>query len=141
MIFNFKKGLKTKGDLFVSLQIYFSCFQVFESVYNSRHLQWNQWLTSMSANSHKSTMGVLAHGICMCMILLKLAKVERLKIRKKFGSINNWSVVSCHWLWPTPPRFSPWFPYFNGRVCKFPTILGSNDDYTIYSWCKPISIC
>ena len=34
-----KKGLKTKGDLFISLQIYFSCFQVFESVYNSRHLQ------------------------------------------------------------------------------------------------------
>ena len=36
----------------------------------------------MSANSHKSTMGVLAHGTCMCTVLLKLAKVERLKIRK-----------------------------------------------------------
>ena len=63
---------------------------------------------------------------CICTVLLKLAKVERLKIPKFWVHVlfilKGWqAAINC--------------------VCKSPTILGSNDDYTIHSLCKPISTC
>ena len=52
----------------------------------------------------------MPHHSCICTVLLKLAKVEWLKIRKFWTNVLP-RVVSCCWLWPSPPRFSPWFIY------------------------------